>query len=161
VHSPEGLNEMVYNRCVGTRYCLNNCPYKVRRFNFLAYFRRFYEERLGTAEPHPLDLAMNPDVTVRMRGVMEKCTFCVQRINEAKYHAKDQGHARVPDGAFQTACEQACPASAITFGNLNDSSSRVATLRASERSFLVLEELNVRPSVTYLAKVRNTTPRAV
>ncbi len=161
VHSPEGLNEMVYNRCVGTRYCLNNCPYKVRRFNFLAYFRRFYEERLGTGEPHPLDLAMNPDVTVRMRGVMEKCTFCVQRINEAKYHAKDQGHARVPDGAFQTACEQACPASAITFGNLNDSSSRVATLRTSERSFLVLEELNVRPSVTYLAKVRNTTPRAV
>jgi len=161
VHSPEGLNEMVYNRCVGTRYCLNNCPYKVRRFNFLAYFRRFYEERLGTAEPHPLDLAMNPDVTVRMRGVMEKCTFCVHRLNEAKYHAKDQGHARVPDGAVQTACEQACPASAITFGNLNDSSSRVAKLRTSERSFLVLEELNVRPSVTYLAKVRNTTPYVV
>jgi len=161
VHSPEGLNEMVYNRCVGTRYCLNNCPYKVRRFNFLAYFRRFYEERLGTAEPHPLDLAMNPDVTVRMRGVMEKCTFCVQRLNEAKYHAKDQGHARVPDGAVQTACEQACPASAITFGNLNDSSSRVAKLRTNERSFLVLEELNVRPSVTYLAKVRNTTPHVV
>lgn len=158
VHSPEGLNEMVYNRCVGTRYCLNNCPYKVRRFNFLAYFRRFYEERLGTAEPHPLDLAMNPDVTVRMRGVMEKCTFCVQRINEAKYHAKDQGNARVPDGAVQTACEQACPASAITFGNLNDKESRVSKLRTSERSFLVLQELNVRPSVTYLAKVRNTTP---
>jgi len=161
VHSPEGLNEMVYNRCVGTRYCLNNCPYKVRRFNFLAYFQRFYKERLGTEQPHPLDLAMNPDVTVRMRGVMEKCTFCVQRINEAKYHAKDNGHARVPDGAVQTACEQACPASAITFGNLNDSGSRVAQLRQSERSFLVLEELNVRPSVTYLAKVRNTTPAAV
>lgn len=158
VHSPEGLNEMVYNRCVGTRYCLNNCPYKVRRFNFLAYFQRFYNEKLGTEHPHPLDLAMNPDVTVRMRGVMEKCTFCVQRINEAKYHAKDQGHARVPDGAVQTACEQACPASAITFGNLNDAHSRVAQLRTSERSFLVLEELNVRPSVTYLAKVRNTTP---
>ncbi|MCX7929205.1 MAG: 4Fe-4S dicluster domain-containing protein [Chlorobi bacterium] len=158
VHSPEGLNEMVYNRCVGTRYCLNNCPYKVRRFNFLAYFRRFYEEKLGTGEPHPLDLAMNPDVTVRMRGVMEKCTFCVQRINEAKYHAKDAGHARVPDGAVQTACEQACPASAITFGNLNDPDSRVSKLRNSERSFLVLQELNVRPSVTYLAKVRNTTP---
>ncbi|MCX8051424.1 MAG: 4Fe-4S dicluster domain-containing protein [Chlorobi bacterium] len=157
VHSPEGLNEMVYNRCVGTRYCLNNCPYKVRRFNFLAYFRRFYEEKLGTDQPHPLDLAMNPDVTVRMRGVMEKCTFCVQRINEAKYHAKDAGHSRVPDGAFQTACEQACPASAITFGNLNDSNSRVSKLRTSQRSFLVLEELNVRPSVTYLAKVRNTT----
>jgi len=104
---------------------------------------------------------MNPDVTVRMRGVMEKCTFCVHRLNEAKYHAKDQGHARVPDGAVQTACEQACPASAITFGNLNDSSSRVAKLRTSERSFLVLEELNVRPSVTYLAKVRNTTPHVV
>jgi molybdopterin-containing oxidoreductase family iron-sulfur binding subunit len=161
VHSPEGLNEMVYNRCVGTRYCLNNCPYKVRRFNFLAYFQRFFNERLGTEQPHPLDLAMNPDVTVRMRGVMEKCTFCVQRINEAKYHAKDQGHARVPDGAVQTACEQACPASAITFGNLNDQNSRVHKLRTSERSFLVLEELNVRPSVTYLAKVRNTTPVAV
>jgi molybdopterin-containing oxidoreductase family iron-sulfur binding subunit len=161
VHSPEGLNEMVYNRCVGTRYCLNNCPYKVRRFNFLAYFQRFFNERLGTEQPHPLDLAMNPDVTVRMRGVMEKCTFCVQRINEAKYHAKDQGHARIPDGAVQTACEQACPASAITFGNLNDQNSRVHKLRTSERSFLVLEELNVRPSVTYLAKVRNTTPVAV
>lgn len=161
VHSPEGLNEMVYNRCVGTRYCLNNCPYKVRRFNFLAYFRRFYQERLGTSEPHPLDLAMNPDVTIRMRGVMEKCTFCVQRINEAKYHAKDQGHARVPDGAFQTACEQACPASAITFGNLNDPESRVSKLHQSERSFLVLQDLNVRPSITYLAKVRNTNPVTV
>lgn len=154
-HSPEGLNEMTYNRCVGTRYCLNNCPYKVRRFNFLDYRENMYKDKLGNANPTPLDMVFNPDVTVRMRGVMEKCTFCVQRINEAKYHAKDKGESRVADGDVVTACQQACPASAIYFGNTNDQNSKVSKMREEKRSFLVLEELNVRPSVTYLARVRN------
>ncbi len=148
-HSPEGLNEMTYNRCVGTRYCLNNCPYKVRRFNFLDY-----RERL-TGNKSPMEYVFNPDVTIRVRGVMEKCTFCVQRINEAKYHAKDKGFSRVPDGDLVTACQEACPASAIYFGNTNDPKSVVSTMNQNQRSFKVLEELNVRPSVTYLAKVRN------
>jgi len=154
-HSPEGLNEMTYNRCVGTRYCLNNCPYKVRRFNFLDYRENMYRDRMGDANPSPLQYAFNPEVTVRMRGIMEKCTFCVQRINEAKYHAKDNGHARVPDGSLVTACQQACPAEAIYFGNTNDPESAVSKMMNHQRSFLVLEELNVRPSVGYLAKVRN------
>ena len=149
-HSPEGLNEMTYNRCVGTRYCLNNCPYKVRRFNFLDYRERLQGSRT------PMEYVFNPDVTVRVRGVMEKCTFCVQRINHAKYEAKDKGFSRVPDGDVVTACQEACPASAITFGNMNDPKSAVSTLMQNQRSFRVLEELNVRPSITYLAKVRNT-----
>lgn len=144
-HSPEGLNEMTYNRCVGTRYCLNNCPYKVRRFNFLNY----------KDERQPLDLVFNPEVSGRMRGIMEKCTFCVQRLHEAKWHARDAGRARVMDGEAITACQEACPAGAIIFGDVNDKSSRVSAARASERSFHVLAEINTRPSVTYLAKVIN------
>lgn len=146
-HSPEGLNEMVYNRCVGTRYCLNNCPYKVRRFNFLDY---------NDVLKQPADLAFNPDITVRMRGVMEKCTFCVQRLHEAKWHARDQGRARINDGEAITACQEACPAGAIIFGDTNDPNSMVSQARQHERGFKVLSDLNVRPQVTYLAKVRNT-----
>jgi len=150
-HSPEGLNEMTYNRCVGTRYCLNNCPYKVRRFNFLNF---------NTEQRSPLDLVFNPDVTNRMRGVMEKCTFCVQRLHEAKYHAKDQGRTRVLDGEAVVACQEACPAGGIIFGDMNDKTSRVSKAMQNERGFKVLEELNVRPSVTYLAKVRNVAGTA-
>ena len=146
-HSPEGLNEMTYNRCVGTRYCSNNCPYKVRRFNYLNWHK---------GKRTPMEFTYNPDVTLRMRGVIEKCSFCVQRIQEAKHHAKDQGRTRVQDGEVITACQQACPAGAIVFGDTNDDSSKVSSLRKDDRGFLVLEELNVRPQITYLAKVRNS-----
>ncbi|MDM8008368.1 MAG: 4Fe-4S dicluster domain-containing protein [Phycisphaerae bacterium] len=149
-HSPDGLNEMVYNRCVGTRYCSNNCPYKVRRFNFL----RYHEPRLKDPVQ---ELAFNPQVTVRSVGVMEKCTFCVQRINEARFAALNRGQA-VPDGAVRTACQQACPAGAIVFGDANNPNSRIVRLKASGRGFLVLEELNTRPNVVYLARVRNPHP---
>ncbi len=144
VHSDDGLNQQVYNRCVGTRYCANNCPYKVRRFNWFDYA---HDDALA-------NLLLNPDVTVRSRGVMEKCTFCVQRIQEAKAEACRQGLS-VREGDVQTACQQSCPAKAITFGNLNDPKSRVAQQARGPRAYQVLEELNVRPSVTYLTLVRN------
>ena len=145
VHTPEGINTMVYNRCVGTRYCSNNCPYKVRRFNFLLY---------SDYETESLKLMRNPDVSVRSRGVMEKCSYCVQRVNEAKIDA-DKENRPIRDGEVVTACQQACPASAITFGNINDKQSRVAALRADERSYQVLADQNTRPRTTYVAAVIN------
>jgi molybdopterin-containing oxidoreductase family iron-sulfur binding subunit len=148
VHSDEGLNEMVYNRCVGTRYCSNNCPYKVRRFNYLDY--------RGRMEP-TLKMLMNPDVTVRARGVMEKCTYCTQRIERTRVDARVAGRKIGPDEVVP-ACAQACPAEAISFGNLNDPSSRVARLHGDARRYDLLHELGTRPRTAYLVKIRNPNP---
>ncbi|MES3036579.1 MAG: 4Fe-4S dicluster domain-containing protein, partial [Bdellovibrionota bacterium] len=145
VHSAEGLNEMIYNRCVGTRYCSNNCPYKVRRFNWFNFTKKIEK---------PLHLALNPDVTVRMRGVMEKCTFCVQRIKEVKNKARVEARP-LKDGDIKTACQTACPAEAIVFGDMNNPDSEVAKRFKNERSYALLEEWHAAPSVRYQSKIRN------
>ncbi len=149
-HSPEGLNEQVYNRCVGTRYCNNNCPYKVRRFNYLAYAEKNITDPVQ-------ELHYNPQVTVRSRGIMEKCTFCLQRINAGKFAASNDGRT-VRDGEIKTACQQACPASAIVFGNVNDKTGEVAAWKADDLAYHALAEIGTRPGIAYLAKVRNPHP---
>jgi molybdopterin-containing oxidoreductase family iron-sulfur binding subunit len=152
VHTHDGLNAQVYNRCVGTRYCSQNCPYKVRRFNFLEY------NRFGHGPEAPLAPLMNPDVSVRSRGVMEKCTYCVQRIEHARIDAEVDGR-KIRDGDVVTACQQACPTRAITFGDLNDRESSVRRLRHHPLDYTLLAELNTRPHTTYLARIKNPDPR--
>lgn len=150
-HSPDGLNQMAYNRCVGTKYCSNNCPYKVRRFNFFNFRNEFAD---GIQNEQPLNMMHNPEVTVRSRGVMEKCTFCVQRIMESRQHAIEAG-ATFDGSGVTTACQDACPAEAIVFGNMNDKSSTIYQYRHHEIGYHVLDEINVAPNVTYIAKLRN------
>ncbi|MBM4361233.1 MAG: TAT-variant-translocated molybdopterin oxidoreductase [Deltaproteobacteria bacterium] len=155
MHSREGLNDMVYNRCIGTRYCSNNCPYKVRRFNYFNLHEELKEPKNETKK-----MVFNPEVTVRFRGVMEKCTFCVQRIQAVKIKAKNDRRA-IPDGEIRTACQETCPTGAIVFGDLNDAKSEVRALQDSPRAYAMLEELNVRPRLKYLARVRNPHPELV
>ncbi len=180
VHGPEGLNYMVYNRCIGTRYCANNCPYKVRRFNFFDYATKKtkggYRSEIPEGTPAPENINLipprlrekveeiqklrnNPDVTVRSRGVMEKCTYCIQRINAARYEMKLQDLKHIPDGFFQTACQAACPTGAIVFGDLLDEKSQVAQAAADGRSYGLLGYLNTRPRTTYKVSLSNPNPR--
>jgi molybdopterin-containing oxidoreductase family iron-sulfur binding subunit len=148
VHDSQGLNLQIYNRCVGTRFCSNNCPYKVRRFNFLQYANRSEES---------LKASRNPQVTVRERGVMEKCSYCIQRIQRGRIEAEELGR-RLRDGEVVTACQAVCPAQAISFGDLNDAASAVRQAKASPRNYALLAELNTRPRTTYLARVTNPQP---
>ncbi|PZR77766.1 MAG: hypothetical protein DLM52_03815 [Chthoniobacterales bacterium] len=179
VHSEDGLNVMAYNRCVGTRYCANNCPFKVRRFNFFDYnqrpvgkkhvagafsiYKEYFAPLTEKGAPDTVKLSKNPNVTVRMRGVMEKCTFCVQRIEEAKIaahaHAGASPNTRIPRDSFTTACAQACPNDAIVFGDIKDPESRVSKIKEQDRNYRLLEYLNVNTRVSYLARIRNPNPK--
>ena len=165
VHTEEGINAMAYNRCIGTRYCANNCPYKVRRFNYFNYqteYGYFYgwgrKGELETASRKLQQLVLNPEVTVRGRGVMEKCTYCIQRIQNGKIQARTESR-KLEDGEIQTACQSACPSQAIVFGDLNDPNSRVSKIQKSERAYEMLAELNIKARTLYLARVRNTHQR--
>jgi molybdopterin-containing oxidoreductase family iron-sulfur binding subunit len=162
-HSDEGLNDMAYNRCIGTRYCANNCPYRVRRFNFLDWNKEYRDARQKVRQ-----LLFNPEVTVRMRGVMEKCTFCVQRIQNGKirYKAAVRSGQRagkldqpLPDGEIVTACQSACPTEAIVFGDLSDETSRVANAHRDRRSYALLPELYTKPRNKYLTRILNPNPK--
>jgi Fe-S-cluster-containing dehydrogenase component len=178
VHSEDGLNVMAYNRCIGTRYCANNCPFKVRRFNFFDYNQRpigktkvgpltVYQEYIAPftekGAPDTTKLQKNPNVTVRMRGVMEKCTYCVQRIEEAKIAAHVKAGAsdktRIPRDSFTSACAQVCPTGAIVFGDVKDPESRVSKIKMQERNYRLLEYLNVSTRTSYLARIRNPNPK--
>lgn len=167
VHTDDGINAMAYNRCIGTRYCANNCPYKVRRFNYfnwnekigVGYGIKAYESNIENANLKLQQLVLNPEVTVRGRGVMEKCTFCIQRVEGAKIKARTEGGRPIRDGDVQTACQTACPASAIVFGNIQDDSAEVSKWKKNPRNYAMLDQLNVHPRTTYLARVRNTHPR--
>lgn len=159
-HSNEGLNQMTYNRCIGTRYCANNCPYKVRRFNWFNYMA---DSKFTEVNPSQSDLGkmvLNPDVTVRARGVMEKCSFCVQRIQDGKLNAKKEGRP-VKDGEVTTACASACPTHAITFGDMNDEQSVIAEKVSDDRTYNLLAEIGTKPSVHYHTKVRNVDEERV
>jgi len=169
VHSDDGINVMAYNRCIGTRYCANNCPFKVRRFNFFDFNMRqkdkyfvpnLWNEK-GMADT--LMMSKNPNVTVRMRGVMEKCTFCVQRVQEAKIaakvRAKDSDKVQVPTDSFMVACQQACPSGAIVFGNMKDKDSKITKLIADERGYRLLDYLGVKTRMYYLARITNPNPK--
>jgi Fe-S-cluster-containing hydrogenase components 1 len=157
IHSHEGLNQMIYNRCIGTRYCSNNCPYKVRRFNFLKWSAGKGGPRTVNYDLPVLKLSANPDVTIRGRGVMEKCTYCVQRINGARIEAKKEGR-EIRDGEIQTACQQACPTRTIIFGDLNNPDSQVSRLKREPHDYALLAELNTRPRTTFLARIKNPNP---
>jgi len=154
VHSNEGLNNMAYNRCIGTRYCANNCPYKVRRFNWFNYVTNDKFAMVNPSQDETLRMVLNPDVTVRTRGVMEKCSMCQQRIQGGKTEAKKNGTI-VLDGMIQTACAEACPTNAIVFGDLNDMSSKNAKRAKDVRSYHALEEVGIQPNIFYMTKVRN------